>query len=270
MKTSSDSVGLRACGAAAPARVRRGFTLIELLVVIAVIALLLSLLLPSLGGARRTTWHVLCKNTMRQIGIGLTSYFNDQKDAQFPDLRLPGYDGFYFHVRMVDVLNEYLGNAGSKAFECAAARGLSSVRTPANITYLQGGSRIYSLPTQSDPNSLRLFTDPNEPVAKYSEYWFNDFPAINLRSGVAKGIAGQKISLIRRPDWAVFAIDALDEFPRHASKSNNGREETGKNNLLMGDLSVREYAFEDYYIAYDPLGAGPHFWDWGHNYNRNN
>jgi prepilin-type N-terminal cleavage/methylation domain-containing protein len=270
MDTTSGSNRRGAWGLSGPGRAKRGFTLIELLVVIAVIALLLSLLLPSLSGARRTAWNVLCKNTMRQVGIGLTSYFNDQKDAQFPDLRLPGYDGFYFHVRMVDVLNEYLGNAGSKAFECAAAKGLSSVRTPSNITYLQGGSRIYSLPVQSDPNSVRLFTNPNEAVEKYTEYWFNDFPAINMRSGVAKGVAGQKLRLIRRPEWAVFAIDALDEFPRHASKGNAGREESGKNNLLMGDLAVREYSFEDYYIAYDPLGAGPHFWDWGHNYNTNN
>jgi hypothetical protein len=87
---------------------------------------------------------------------------------------------------------------------------------------------------------------------------------------VAKGVAGQKLRLIRRPDWAVFAIDALDEFPRHASKANTGRQDQGRNNLLMGDMSVRDMAFEDYYLAYDPLGAGPRFWDWGHNYNRNN
>ena len=77
---------------------RAAFTLIELLVVIAIIGLLLSLLLPSLGGARRTMWNTLCKNTLRQIGLGLTSYFNDQKDPTFPDLRVPPYEGFYFHV----------------------------------------------------------------------------------------------------------------------------------------------------------------------------
>jgi prepilin-type N-terminal cleavage/methylation domain-containing protein len=249
---------------------RAAFTLIELLVVIAIIGLLLSLLLPSLGGARRTMWNTLCKNTLRQIGLGLTSYFNDQKDPAFPDLRVPPYEGFYFHVRMVDVLDPYLGGAGSKAFECAAAKGLSSVRTPANIEYLQAGSRIYSLPVQSESGPLRLFTDYNEAPVRYTEYWFNDFPAVNLRSGVAKGVAGQKLRLIRRPDWAVFAIDALDEFPRHASKANTGRQDQGRNNLLMGDMSVRDMAFEDYYLAYDPLGAGPRFWDWGHNYNRNN
>jgi len=251
---------------------RGGFTLIELLVVIAIIALLISIILPSLGGARRTAWTVMCQSTLRQVGTALTMYFDDQKDPVFPDLRVANYEGYYFHVRMVEVLDSYMSGAGSKAFDCAAAKGLSSVRTPSNITYLQGGSRIYSLPTQTNPNSITLHDDAtiNQPSAVYTEYWFNDFPAIVPRSGRPRGIAGQKLRLVRRPEFAVYAIDALDEFPRHASKANKGDEQSGKNNLLFGDMSIKMYKYEDYSFAYDPLGAGPRFWDWGHNYSTNN
>lgn len=55
----------------------KGFTLIELLVVIAVIAILSGLLLPGLSRARSTAHAVVCKNNLRQMGIGLLNYVND-------------------------------------------------------------------------------------------------------------------------------------------------------------------------------------------------
>ena len=53
---------------------RRGFTLIELLVVVAIIALLISILLPSLDQAREQARRVVCASQMRQIALGATTY----------------------------------------------------------------------------------------------------------------------------------------------------------------------------------------------------
>lgn len=58
---------------------RRGFTLIELLVVIAVIALLVSLLLPALSGAREAGRAAVCAAHMRGVVIGLAAYEADNK-----------------------------------------------------------------------------------------------------------------------------------------------------------------------------------------------
>ena len=55
----------------------RAFTLVELLAVIAIIAVLLALLLPALSKAREKARSVVCKNHLRQTGLGLQMYVHD-------------------------------------------------------------------------------------------------------------------------------------------------------------------------------------------------
>ena len=129
---------------------KRGFTLIELLVVIAIIALLISLLLPSLGATRKTARGVICQSNLRQFGIAIQAYLDDQKDPKFMDLNSPppgvnGPNALLWQISAVFALRPYMGGTESnKPYTCPSAEGDTSVRTHEMAVYL--GRRIYSLP----------------------------------------------------------------------------------------------------------------------------
>lgn len=100
---------------------KNGFTLIELLVVISIIALLVGILLPALGAARKSAQNMKCLSNLRQIGLGTIGYAFDNDDFLPPCFVAGGQVGWDPEgTEWPALINSFITNSGKAGYSDGA------------------------------------------------------------------------------------------------------------------------------------------------------
>lgn len=153
-----------------------GFTLVELLVVIGIIALLISILLPSLNKAREQAQTAACLSNQRQIVMGMLQYANDHKG------RLPSYghfitDGYAEDSSMVwwVTLSPYISGSGKFA-------GIDFMRCPSERDRTRFGT--YGL---------------NYGKVPFSPFTYSSAPGLML--GITDYVGSKKVQQVSSGTW---------------------------------------------------------------------
>ena len=245
---------------------RRGFTLVELLVVISIIALLIGLLLPAVGRARRSAQQARCLTNQRGIHQGLVAWAQNN-DESYPlpsavdrmnategdDSTDPSLKNRTGAVWSLLIFNRIVSEPG--AFVSPAERNANVEPCDEQVydyvrpgdPLLGGAQRRFNTPNTNNPRNAVY--DPSFKGTPFDEPLVNGTSDVDLLVGT-EGLAGNN-SYAHVPlvgdygrNWGTINARSID-----AVISNRGPEYDN------GSPTPRE-AFEDFNLSNNQYGVG--------------
>jgi prepilin-type N-terminal cleavage/methylation domain-containing protein/prepilin-type processing-associated H-X9-DG protein len=217
---------------------RSGFTLVELLVVIGIIALLISILLPTLNKARRQARSIKCMANLRQIGAGFYLYAQQYK-GHWP---VAVHDIRATHIpideerRWSDLLAEFLAGGGA-------------MRTHTDIAKVRRDSVLWGCPEWSfndefaDGNIVHILR--NGYGMYYRPFFYTDSPdqkAKNLAYVNANGIG----RYVKQSEW---------------TRGNASQRGLVADSITHVIETPAAFDRTSAWMPFDPISAGPFYVD---------
>jgi len=209
---------------------KRAFTLIELLVVISIIALIIGIILPALGAARKRARIITCTTNVKNSTTAIMIYLNENHHT-YPGSTRRGFDGDpndRFRRQALSYHN-LIGKTGiwSKTVEVGKP-GLTEVPDRMMNSYIEESVDAAECPLDKGDS----LGGPNEPAETAFNGWGTSYVYTNrtfveMRDGKTRGISGtwiiegHRANKIRAPVSKMLLADTIFLSNRKATDDSN-------------------------------------------------